>query len=202
MKDLINDLSQDCEAKRAIGYRGGVPYVLGVIAYYIAIAVFLGFAYDLENILKDSSFILEIFLTVSTFLLSSYALFRLRIPDCKGVYQFAPFISFTALAVIILANTNHNVEIDILHGCKCMLHVFLISIPPILFSIYYAKKGCTTNPLMLGCIVGLGIGSTSYLILRLTEMTDDILHLFMWHLLPIIVLSMVLSVLGYKIFKW
>lgn len=175
-----------------------------MVFYAFLIFSFLGVRSDFLQKIHEPLFVLEMLVIFTTSFSAAIAASFLAIPDGiqRKFLKQIPFISLLFLCAIILAQYFLQKGLVIEEFCgesyKCTLAIFIFSIVPsaIFFVILY--RAATLECLLAGFMIGLCGSSFSYLLLRLIHSTENIIHLFSWHLVPVFLVSC-LSVILAKI---
>lgn len=193
MNDLIKNLQKEGAKKPLTKPIFSILSSCLIMVIYFAILLYLfGIRDDFLAKINQVKFQLEIaFLTLCS-LLSCACLNLLRLPDfserklVKYPYIFF-FLSFLGIIIYeIITQNNHLPILCGADGKSCLISILLLSLFPLILTIKILKNGVITNFIFSSLAIGICSGSLSYLLLRMSHKTENIMHLVIWHLLPII----------------
>jgi len=182
-------------------------WILGALFYVATLVLgYFGARPDLAAKLVEPLFAAETFSLLALIVTASYAATLLSFPD---LYQrkralLLPIIAAATFALVLalewMADTPPAPPPP--HAMECLLCITLLALPPALIIFYKIRRMASTRPALAGCaalLASFGIGA---LTLRLSEPTDSISHLLVWHYLPMIAVGLIGLALGRKIFRW
>lgn len=206
--ELIAKLSQDTAAVKPAPH----PFMLsakwmgGAVAYLVVALMFSGLRPDLMSKLHEPWFVAEIAALVCIFIATSLSAALLSFPDIHQLRRvaFAPVITFALfVAVMFLAWRADNPPAALpVHSFECTASISLFSLLPAVWTFFEMRKFASTHYRLAGCIALLFAFSTGAIWLRLYEVNNSILHVIMWHSLPMIAFGTAGLWLGKKILKW
>jgi hypothetical protein len=207
-QDLINQLAEDMQPVKPAPHplRMSVKWAL-VAAAYIAIFVYVfGARPDIADQLSSPLFAGEIVLLAATLLACMWSTALLAYPDSyqKDRPLAAPIVSFTLLICMLYAQWLYaDLHIAIpMHGLICTIHITILALPPATLLFYSLSRMASTHYIQAGAVALLTAFSIGGLIARLTEMTDSIQHIVVWHYLPMLAAAAIGTLLGRLLLKW
>lgn len=208
-QDLIKKLAQEKNDLRPLSEPSRWLYHLVIFSlfYYLLAQFFLGVRADFWQKISEPFFAAEILL-MSLLLLSLLVSMTLMIyPDNyqKGHFFKAPKI-FLALITAILAaefflQNKSDPIVYRMDNLKCSICIAAISIAPAFYFFYILKNGISNNQKKSGFYAAFTAAIIGCIALRISEAQDLILHVVIWHYLPIIFFSALGSLLGKMILK-
>jgi len=206
--DLINKLAQDAAAVKPAPH----PYVLslkwmGAAAAYLAVSLAVsGLRPDLMSKFHETWFAAEIVTLLGIFIATPFSAALLSFPDLhqKRGMAFAPVALFALFLLVILFAWNADSPPAPLpvHSFECTLSILLVALLPATWTFYAMRKFASTHYHWAGSIALLSAFSVGALWLRLHEINDSIMHLILWHYLPMLACGFAGLWLGKKILKW
>ena len=210
-ESLITDLTKDASPVRPLRspmarfafWMGGSALVL--IAMTL---VAVGLRPDIEARLEDMFFIAELGAICLLTITAGMASFWLSVPD---EYQqptikwlpCVPLITVVALLVIqLLQMPTDMLKQPMEARFDCVFDILAFSIVPGVALFFMMRRAATTHYYLAGGFAAIAVSSFSYLLMRLIEDTDDVLHLLLWHVSPVIALSILGILLGQWLLRW
>lgn len=204
---LIASLSDDLSEVKCMSHPIRRVALWGVIAtlYTLFMMAFFAIRPDFLMKLQDPSYVFElthiIAISISAMLCSSW----LCVPDMRGqkwmlAVPTTLFIVFTLQIVLRIAMEAHDIPELYLHHCVTDSIVF--GVIPAFMIVLLSIKGKTTRPFSMSFMNALAVGAMGYLGLRVVCMSDNIGHLYTYHLLPYILFGIVISIVGRRIYRW
>lgn len=180
--------------------------LLSGLFLYIAIT-YIGLRADLDSFLSRQICQIELYLAGITGILSALAASWLSTPDHKqqGWVYWLPFIPLIGLVI----NLVWQFTLDMQHGemvvnsnWDCALRALIfISVPAIAF-FFILKRAASTHVLWTAGMATLSVGSFAYFALRLVCQLSHTADAIVWGILPLIVFSVFLIVLGSRFLRW
>lgn len=179
-----------------------------MVLYATLIFGVLGIRQDISLKIHNLFFDFEILLILATSFSAAIAASFLALPDVNQKYsiKWIPFVFLFLLCLVILYQYSTQGVLTIDQICmgasyKCALTIVVFSIIPsaIFFVILY--RAATLNNVLAGFMIGLCGGSFSYLLLRLIHSTEDVIHLFLWHLIPVFLVTLISMIITNLVIK-
>ena len=118
-----------------------------------------------------------------------------------------PLVPVAAFAFLSFYRLAHP-EITIIpppeqaHGVNCALCVTVFSIIPGCWMFHILRRQATAFPVAAGMVSLLASASIGLLGLKIVEMNDSVLHLLVWHIVPMLLLGAAGGILGRKYLSW
>ncbi len=178
-----------------------------MVIYAIAIFLTLGIRPDLSQKIQDPFFRLELFLIFVTSVSAGYAASVLGLPDSnqKNSIKWIPIISLVLLCLVIVHQYFEWRDLVFSIFCsgnyKCAFSIVTFSIVPSLIFFVILYRGATIHSKLAGFMIGLCGGTFSYLILRLIHKTEDVTHLFLWHFIPVFLVTLISMIAAKLVMK-
>lgn len=201
-KDLISKLSKEGVKKPLSKPIVTILLSCGTMAIYLgALIAFFGLRSDFSKRILELEFQIEIFLLLLCALVSCSSISLLRIPDIgdKKAAKYLSILCFATFVILMIFKlASDNGSHPMLCGAEnheCLLSIIILSIAPLLLLILILSKGIVTNFKFCTISIGISGGTISYLLLRMSHETENISHLVIWHLLPIILVIFLSSFL-------
>jgi hypothetical protein len=161
---------------------------------------------DLTEKFHEPLFMAEIML-LTALLLS--AIFNAAILSFPDQYQFRRIIGLPAVvfgifcAVMVMAWRAMPVpNPPVPDGMECLVCITLLSLAPALMIFYKIRRMASTRPAYAGASATLAAFAIGALALRLSEDTNSITHIVIWHYAPMLAAAAIGIVLGRKLLKW
>lgn len=178
-------------------------------AIYIGIVFLSGILLvrpDFIAMLTHPLFAAEIAVLVAMVLSTALAAATLAFPDQyqKPHLLVLPPIAFALLVLVLIAAFILNPEMTGTgwEGAGCLLCISELSLPPALLMLYKARKMASTQPGKTGVLCLLCAFSIGALMLRLSEETNSIAHVVLWHYLPMLAIAALGLWLGKRVLRW
>jgi hypothetical protein len=201
-KKLIEKLSKEGAKKPLIKTKTVILTTCLSLILYLALLIFaFGLRQDFAAKILETKFQIELFLLISSALISASLISLIRLPDFneKKYTKFLPILVLIGFLLLIafefFAQNEHG---KILCGAKnhqCCLTILIFSAFPLILLLIILKSGIVTNFLFSTIFIGISGGTISYLLLRMTHETENITHLIIWHLCPIILVIFISGIL-------
>ncbi|MDE1901366.1 MAG: DUF1109 domain-containing protein [Alphaproteobacteria bacterium] len=212
MKDteaLIADLSGKITPTRgACAYRLFAGCV-AALAVYIALIFATGFRSvrpDIAAALAQPLFDGEIASLILLVLSSVYAAILLGYPDRYQKPRVMRAVTASgAVFILVLAaealRPGQPMHVS-MAGVHCLLCISGLSLLPAALLFVRLRRMATVAPGLAGMLCALCAFAVGALILRLSEPTDNIAHVVVWHYLPMLGISFGGFWLGRRVLKW
>jgi hypothetical protein len=208
-EDLIKSLCKEGAKKPLDSPFAQLGIWLAISLIYVStLGMLFGFRSDLSVKFSEPLFIFEILLLLFIGLSSGFTALCFSRPDChqKPHIQYIPFtllfmlalffISFQPFCMRTLTSTSETGRFD------CAYMIFALSLIPLASIFIVVKQGATTKILFTSFFASISAGTLAYLSMRVIEQNDDIFHLLLWHVTPVMLISFIGSIIGKKFFKW
>jgi len=204
--DIIEQLSEGLEpVKRRCPYKNIVIWLVFSAAYITGLIWFLGPKIDIDDYIKDASFLFEMGLVTALFMSSAVASSFLSFPDGlqRGWIKSATLSIFGIFLLWITANTiEEGIDLSMISMGSCSRGVLVEGIP-FVFLIFMTMRGHSTQPYWLMTMNVLAATAIGWIGLRLTcSMYDSMVYGFLHYLLPFMILGAAIGFFARKIFKW
>lgn len=208
-KDLINQLSKDLTHTK--GADSLIQFLVKATLLFIILSIVTLFSLpirsDLVHQFYTRTFAIESFLWLSTGVLSGIVAYALSIPGLRTKnLKICASISLIALIVTILFGSDHGLstlseELDPVRGI-CGAIISIISILSSCVFFLWSRKHAPINLGATGLWIVLSSASLSSFYVQFVCAHDSRMHLYMWHVVPTLVLSGAGIFVGRKILKW
>lgn len=179
---------------------------LSVCVVYIVVMLYIfGLRSDLSLKFSEPLFVAEITILALMVVAMAVGATILSFPDMlqkKWILLFTPISVVAFIITLFLAYLGSTSEVSPLHGIECLLCISMFSLLPAVWLFILLKKQASTHQQLLGSVAMLAATSLGALSLRLSEKTDSVTHLLLWHYLPMIGFALLGAWLGKKFLKW
>jgi hypothetical protein len=204
---LIDRLAQDAAAKPAPHpYMLSLKWAVWVLAYLALALAFSGLRPDWTDKMQQPWFAAEIVALLCILAATTLSAALLSYPDLyqKRGAALAPVAALLLFLPLILAAWHADSPPAPLpaHSFECTLSIILVALPPAAWTFYAMRRYASTHYRLAGGMAGLAAFSVGALWLRLHEVNDSILHLILWHYLPMLAVGLLGLWLGKKLLKW
>lgn len=208
INQLINDLSKDATpvTPAAHPYALSLKWIAGGAAYIALALAISGLRPDLAQAMQQPWYIVECIALLIVFLTTSVSAALLAYPDLhqKRTLAFTPVAAF-ALFLTVLGFAWHADTPPAplpVHSFECTISIVLVSLLPMVWTIYAVRKFASTHFMLAGAISLLSAFSVGALWLRLHEVNDSILHVVEWHYLPMLAVGLIGLWIGKLLLRW
>ena len=189
-----------------------LPWLL-VSPVYVAVLIFMyHFRPDLAEKMYSYFFSLELILTSLLIITSIMTVAWLSYPDSYGLLwaRWLPLLTLAMLVglkfyeALFMPTAPLNLEhySSMLGQADCAACIGLFAAVPGYMLYATCRKTSTTHYYWMGILAALGVSAIGYLSLRLIEPTDNVQHLLVWHMLPMLLFSVGGAWLGKRHFRW
>jgi hypothetical protein len=210
MNHLVDRLSSDLKPVRLAPAPG-----LVTAAWIFLSALFLGiWVAGFHRYRSDAGVLIHSFtftgIFAALFLTSAVAgllAVRSAIPgrDLSKGWLLVLFLFFVLALLPLFGRTLQESPAELLSGLSlkngwhCGLSVMLYALLPATVLLwFFNKKLASTRPLLSGGLVGLSVGALGAAALAWVCPQDEAVHLLIWHILPVFVLSLIFAKLSRK----
>ena len=206
--ELIATLSEAPAPQRKVTspYLLLLKWVMGTSVYMVALLLYFGVREDFLIKLESPLFSAELIALTCILITSFFSASILSFPDIhqKPMLAWLPLIPLQAFAGIIYASWINDIPPSPApeHDYICLICIVMFSLLPALVMMTALRKYATTHYHLTGCIALLASGALGCLILRISEQTDSISHIVLWHYMPMIALAAAGVWIGQKVLKW
>lgn len=208
LEQLLESLADDAARVQPAPH----PYALAAkwmaaAAAYLAVALAVsGLRPDFAQALQHPWFLAELAMLLLMFIATALSAALLAYPDLhqKRALAFAPAGLFALFLLLLLGAWNADSPPAPLpvHSYECTLSILLVALLPLAWTFFSMRKFASTHPRWAGSIAVLSAFSVGALWLRLHEVNDSVMHLVVWHYLPMLAAGFVGLWLGKKLLKW
>lgn len=204
-KNLIDQLvSEHKEIKSAPSVLS--RYILWVVVSALCLAAgvsMLGIREDWASIFTSPLLLLQNIIILVGILLAGFIAVKLSIPGDMPKQQPRKFlISFAvvwALILFFIGLINHaGFEQFFKFGFGCILDIIVIGIIPGVALLIFISQGVVLERRLagvLGMSAAFGVGAYG---VQFTCHSDDAIHIFLWHFIPVIILAWCGTLIGKK----
>jgi len=206
-EELIHILSAEKVALRRLSTPARIFWqwlLVSLLSVGGMLAIF-GLRDDLNEKLTNGFFVAEIFTLSAITISMAFAAAIYSFPD---LYQrkyslYIPPIALLAFVFSLVFAYMENANAPLPeHSFICLFCITMFSMIPALWMFYLLRKQASTHLKMAGCTALLAACSIGALTLRLSEKTDSIEHLILWHYLPMVGYALIGAWLGKRFLKW
>jgi hypothetical protein len=207
-EDLIHKLAKDTIPKciRSPWCLFSIWALAAVIYAGLILAFYLHPRADLMIKFHDPLFAAEIATLLGLAVSAMYSAAVLSFPD---LYQsrrvlIVPVIFFIAFCMVMAFSWGATVPANppMPTGMECLVCITLLSVAPALLIFYQIRKMASTRPAYAGAAATLSAFAIGALTLRLSEDTNSITHIVVWHYAPMLAAAAIGICLGRKLLKW
>ncbi|WP_027389468.1 NrsF family protein [Chrysiogenes arsenatis] len=185
-----------------------ITYWVGGLGLYFLVLIFWhGARPDLAEKLQQTLFWGELTIMLAITTSALWVAGWLALPD--GVdsrwKRLLPLLPLILLAGTLLYATTAPDALSLSeclrnHHFDCLARVLLYAILPALWMTVAIRRGAPTKPRWAGAMIGLAATSGGYILLRITEASDDPTQLIVWHFFPVILLTLLGGAFGRSLF--
>ena len=165
---------------------------------------------DMMAKVRDSLFWVELALLIALAVYSALAALTLSRPDEEGarMRKYLPFIFLALWAPVAWLSSDRVWHWDAVRDAAAgmalhyPLEIVAFAAPLAAAAFALVRLGACTRPLLAGGMATLAATAMAYLALRLTEPTDALAHLLLWHAAPVAVLCALGVAAGGLALRW
>src|SRR5882757_10846161 len=122
--------------------------------------------------------------------------------SATALYAISPAVIFLACGVIfdptgfpIMGRTNSAVAI-------CVGHILFLSLPAMVLTFVFMRKGAPTQPLFAGAVIGILSASLGALAYTLACKNDGMAFVATWYTAACGIMAFVGAVVGHRVLRW
>jgi len=213
MESCIEQLCEDNKSgcRRFCCVRASLLIAIVLVVFLTSLLVFLGFRPDVSEQLLWWGYLTEMVL-LSSLLIGGVVLVVLSgIPGRKYCWVYCLVKVVFLLWVVLLATllgqevmrTGLQAFVPGADGWHCMAGIIVISlIPAVLLFGYLKRREAPTRFLLTGFFVGFVSSLLGVLSLHFVCPMDLAMHKIIWHLVPVVLVSIAVMVLGNRLLRW
>lgn len=178
---------------------------VAVSAAYIALLVVLfGVRPDIAVKLQAPMFVAELAMLGLVIVSTGLCALLLGTPDMRQMPGLVclPLLPLAAFMGVLGMGLEQVAAPLPQEGLECLVCITLFSTVPALGIFYYLRRQASTHPKLTGAVAVLNAFSIGCFALRLSEETDAMQHLVLWHYLPMAGAALIGLGLGRAILKW
>ena len=205
---LIKTLAEDAQQVQPAPH----PFMLslklmGAAAAYLAVSLAIsGLRPDMMQAFDQPWFIVELISLVGLFIATAVGAALLAYPDLyqKRGIAFAPALMLALFLVALFFSWSADQPPAPLpkHTYECTSCIILVSLLPSVWTFYAMRKFASTHSRLAGALALLSAFSIGALWLRLYEVNDSIMHVVLWHYIPMLAIGLLGLWLGKILLKW
>lgn len=206
-EDLIDSLCCELKPVCVLSHplKRVIPWLILAILYVCLSVCIIGFRFDINTMMHKSTFVFELFFVAIMAISASLSSVWLCVPDMRGQKWMVavPFTLFSMFSVwMILRAILDPFHIPLFQWHFCLQGSVIFGVLPAVTIFLLSLKGRTTHPHILSIMISLAIGSLGYIGLRLVCASEDIGHIFFTHTAPYIAFSLMICLIGNRIYRW
>lgn len=176
--------------------------------YFVIVTLVTGFRPDLATKWTQAFYLLELVGMLATGITAAIAASFLALPDVGGRpwVKFVPLIPIMMLGLLLMesiasGNAMPLIECIQMQRYDCLARIALFSLVPAAVMFVAIQRAAPTRCCWAGSMAGLSTASFGYVLLRLVDTADDPSALVIWHLIPVMLVTMVGMVAGKFYFR-
>lgn len=175
----------------------GGKWLMLFTAYLVIVILISGARPDIEAKIVQPLYLMELAGMLATAITAAITASFLALPDVGGRpwMKFVPLIPIMMLGVLLMqtiasGNAMPLLECVQMQRYDCLLRIALFSIVPVAFIFITIQRAAPTRCCWAGSMAGLSAASFGYVFLRLVDTNDDPSALVIWHLIPVMLVTM------------
>ena len=199
--ELIRQLSQKAtpvERLAPVPQRFLRWLVAALLCLFVSISI-LGVREDLYERLTDTRFLSQSLVLFLLGVISALSAFVLSIPDdSRGrlwdILPYGVLMAWIALSIWTALSPDGPVLIDF--GGMCAFDILLVAVPPGLLLLFMVGRGAPLAVRLSGSVIALGASAFAAGAMQFVCRNESFAHLFLWHILPVVVIAGLGTFLG------
>jgi len=176
--------------------------------YFVVMTLVTGFRSDIATKWAQPFYLMELAGMLATAITAAIAASFLALPDVGGRswLKFVPLIPIMIYGILLMesiasGNAMPLIECIQMQRYDCLLTIIFFSIAPAIFMFITIQHAAPTRCCWAGSMAGLSASSLGYVLLRLVDTDDNPSELIIWHLIPVMLVTMVGMVAGKLYFR-
>lgn len=208
IEELVDNLARDAVPVKPAPH----PFMLSLgwgaaAVIYLVLSLWIsGLRPDLAQKLHEPWFLAELVSLALIFLATSLSAAVLAFPDLHQMKKTAwsPVGLFAVFMTILFFAWRADVPPAPLpvHDMECTASITLFALLPAIWTFLSMRKFASTHYRWAGSVALLSAFSVGALWLLLHELNDSIIHVILWHYLPMLGIGLTGWWLGKKLLKW
>jgi hypothetical protein len=199
--DLITKLSRDVKPVKRIPSLSilFLGWLIGASLCLAGGICTFGYPMDMGEYGYNSQFILESVLLFSTFFLASACAIAMGVPGTKGteIFRRVTLIFLGSWFLLVLFRGERLIALEgmsaLIQGLQgyCPLDILMMGLLPAVLLLFILRKAAPLNLEWSGIMALLAVGSLAAFGVQFTCRFDSPVHIFIYHVLPVIGLGMI-----------
>ncbi len=210
--DFIEQLSSDVKPVRRLA-SPIKRFLTWFLASFFSISIgisLMGIRSDFDQALKNPKFVLETLVILAIAILAAAGAFVMSVPgvERKPIIRWLVIIPSIAWPLclayrlyIIYSQTNSFAFIFD-YGFGCIKDIFLLGILPGSFLFFMLKTAAPLRLSWIGALATLSAAAVAAVGVQFTCSVDGPVHIFLWHVLPVVVIGLTGIALGKRLLRW
>ncbi len=204
---LISSLSEELTEVKVLAHplQRALPWIVFAVLYVSFAVAVLGVRGDIITKIAEPLFIFEILIVFTMSLAAALCSLWMCVPDMRGqkwIISVPITLFFVFLCHFGLKMVMDNYAMPALHFHNCQREALIFGVIPAIAILYLSIRGNTVQPILLSFMNILAVGGIGYIALRISCASDNIGHLGMHHLLPYIIMGIIITLVGRKLYRW
>lgn len=205
---LIDQIVSDNKPVKVLGARRVfcIFEAICVLLALLFLALFFG-GMSLDLIIEqiDRFFLLETFTLLLTMFFSLYAAFILSVPgEDRGFRTLAiPSVALLSwVTILVFRAFSESESFNWVPGVACATEIVALSFIPAFIVIFIVRKGAALKLGWTGFFSFLSVAATVSLALQFTCHDRSVMHILMWHVVPVFLIAIVGAFLARRFLRW
>lgn len=203
---LIDKLAGNVGAVKPLSspFKRAAFWFLAMLVYMGVVTQALGIARPLSAFESNAILLFDIALMFVLAFAAALASAFLCIPDIAGrkdcliipLTLLAVFIAWSGFQVFGRQNGLHS------YPTNCYIDALALGSIPAAMMMYMSRNGASTRPYMSALMNILSVTGLAYIGLRFTCTIDSVSHIYIYHLLPFIIIGAIIGAGARYIYRW
>jgi hypothetical protein len=166
----------------------------------------MGLRSDFAEKWMEFSFALQAALTLLVASLSAIGAFTLSVPseNKSALTRVAPLVALVCWLIYLLVSliTSSRAKLSTGSGLVCAQDILILALPPAAMLFIMIHRAA---PLMIkwtDVLISLSVAAFGALGTQLICRNDDLLHMMLWHVIPVLMIGALGAVLGQPLLRW
>ncbi len=210
--DFIEQLSNDVKPVKRLA-SPVKRFLTWFLASFFSISIgisLMGIRSDFNQVLMNPRFVLETLVILAIAILAAAGAFMMSVPgvERKPIMRWLiiiPSIAWPlslAYRLYIIYSQTNSFAFIIDYGFDCLRDIFILGIIPGSFLFFMLKAAAPLRLSWTGALATLSAAAIAAVGIQFTCNVDTPVHIFLWHVLPVVMIGMTGIALGKRLLRW
>lgn len=172
----------------------------------VAVLTFIGVRPDLSDKCTEAPFLIQGILTLAVAVLSAAGAFALSVPSERkttfaGIAPVAALVAWILYLLVSLAISS-RADMSPGIGVTCVREIVILALPPVVIMFFMIYRAAPLKTRWTGVLIFLSVAAFGALGTQMVCRSEDLLHILLWHLVPVLLIGCLGVLLGRWLRRW